>query len=474
MQKSCYQFTIACTLIWTLGCIGSNETNAQNPIYDLAIDNISVFDTRQKTVEENKIVLIQADTIAAVVDANTAYQAERVIEGRGRLVIPGFIDTHTHLHLTYERARDVWPVSLNPDSASHYRAILSEQYLQYGTTSIVDMGQSENYMNTSLHWQHNPSPDFPDIYITGGAMISDEEREPFTSHVEVENAEAAKEKVKSYAKEGVRYIKLYKRLRPPELRAVIAEAQNHGLIVFGHIDDNIVSIQQAMDMGVTHFEHLLSVPASIITYKESYDSLTVKYGVQGIGTLDEYSAAIMFFFEYIKDTPVYEEQLLQLFKRMARENVTLSTTIHVLGATAGKTSFFSSFEHFPERESPLLPGYSDALKLRLSKAFDTMMHFLRVAHEKGVKIRIGTDCKHGGRALLSELMLLYEAGFSVGDILQIATWNGYEALKLLDNYGSIEAGKKANLVIFEKNPFDNYIYFLSEKTVLKDGQLVAF
>jgi imidazolonepropionase-like amidohydrolase len=406
-----------------------------------------------------------------VVDSGTEYDAQQIIEGRGRLAVPGFIDTHTHLHLTLESARDVWPLSLNPDSAGRYRALLSEQYLQHGTTSIVDMGQSERYMDVSLNWQQNPSPHYPNIYVAGGAMISDEEREPFVSHVEIISPEAGKEKVRAYASQGVRHLKLYKWLREPEFKAVVEEARNYDLTLFGHIDNHVVTIQQAMDMGVIHFEHLLSVPASILTYRAHYDSLRVRYGVQGIGTLDEYAAAIMFFFEYMKDKPEYEALLLQLFERMAREEATLSTTIHVMGATAGKTSFFSSFEHYPEREEPLLPGYSDTLKSRLAQAFDTMMHFLKIAHEKGVKIRIGTDCKHGGRALLSELMLLYEAGFSVADILQIATWNGYEALGLLSDYGTISKGKKADLVIFEKDPFEDYTYFLSEKTVIKGGQI---
>ena len=99
------------------------------------------------------------------------------------------------------------------------------------------------------------------------------------------------------------------------------------------------------------------------------------------------------------------------------------------------------------------------------------MSYLKQAHTKGIKIRIGTDCREGGKALLSELLLLHEAGFSTEDILQIATLNGSQAIKTDLNHGSIEIGKKADLVIFDKNPFENYRNFLSEKTVLKDGKI---
>lgn len=103
-----------------------------------------------------------------------------------------------------------------------------------------------------------------------------------------------------------------------------------------------------------------------------------------------------------------------------------------------------------------------------------MMQYLKIAHEKGVTLRIGTDCKHGGKALLSEMMLLAEAGFPMEDILQIATWNGYEVMRLTDRYGSIEPGKKADLVIFNENPFDAYANILSEKVVVKDGTILEF
>jgi imidazolonepropionase-like amidohydrolase len=77
----------------------------------------------------------------------------------------------------------------------------------------------------------------------------------------------------------------------------------------------------------------------------------------------------------------------------------------------------------------------------------------------------------GGKAILSEMLLLHEAGFSIGDILQIATINGAASMDLGNKYGSIKAGKKANLVIFDKNPFENYKNFLSEKIVIKDGKV---
>ena len=474
MQKSVIRFATACLSSWTLFCGGCLAIHAQPFVYDLAIHNVRLFDSRQKVVVPEQTILIQADTIAAVVASEHSFRAHRTIDGEGRLVTPGFIDTHTHLNLVLENETQEWPAGLSPDSSDYYRRIYRDQYLQYGTTTVVDMGMPETWMAETLRWQKSPLPEYPNTFVTGGAMISDEERDTYMNHIEISGAEAGRRKVQQYAESGARHLKLYWRLRLPEMRAIAEEAFRHDLLLFGHIDVNVVSIQQAMHLGIRHFEHFMTLPASIFTWNEHWGKLEEHFGMPGIGTLDEYAAMMIFFFQYISITPAFETKLLHLFDQMAQEDASMSTTIHILGATAERTFFFSSFEHFPERQAPNLPGYSTDTRHQLQGAFDTMMHYLKVAHDRGVTIRIGTDCKDGGKALLSEMMLLAEAGFPMQDVLQIATWNGYKVMRLTDRYGSIEAGKKADLVIFKENPFDKYTNVLSEKVVIKDGVVQTF
>ena len=155
---------------------------------------------------------------------------------------------------------------------------------------------------------------------------------------------------------------------------------------------------------------------------------------------------------------------------MAADSATLSTTIHAFGSYAGRTYFRTFFQSRLHTED-VPEQFTDAQKKRLGEDFDIMMKYLKRAHDKGVKIVIGTDCMDGGKAMISEMLLMYEAGFSINDILQIATINGATSMDLGNKYGSLKPGKKANLVIFDKNPFDNYKNFLSEKIVVKDGKV---
>jgi len=99
-----------------------------------------------------------------------------------------------------------------------------------------------------------------------------------------------------------------------------------------------------------------------------------------------------------------------------------------------------------------------------------MLSYLKIAHDKGIPIRIGTDNREAGKSVISEFNLLSEAGFSTADILQIATWNGAKAMNLEDMYGSVKVGYKADLVLFSENPFNDYNNFNSQKTIIKGGK----
>jgi len=163
-----------------------------------------------------------------------------------------------------------------------------------------------------------------------------------------------------------------------------------------------------------------------------------------------------------------------LFKKIAYSGSSISTTIHALASIADETEIFSSFQTFPLRSQAYLPVYATLQEGDLNSGFNAMMNFIKSAHEHGVKLRIGTDCRHGGQALINELMLLVKAEISIADVLQIATYNGAKSMRIDDKCGIIETGKVADLVLFDKNPFEDYKNLQGEKTIIKMGQIVEF
>lgn len=464
--------------VLTHSCNPTFQNQSKKTVYDfdLAIQNVEIFDSKNKAILSHKTILIKGDSIVDLLDDSQKFISKNTIDGNGRLAVPGFIDTHMHLGQIYGDGANGHQKLLENDDS--FRRVLSDQYLAYGTTTILDMGQYAEWMDVSLDWHKNPAPDYPNLFLSSMKLISSGDGWPYTyeGFKQVMNADDAERTLAEYDHMGIRYIKLYKLLRMPEMKILTDEAKKYRMITFAHTEpnnDNNVTINQAMDLGVRNFEHFYTLAPSVLNLDVDWPKMKEKYNLKEIGSQDEFGAKMIFFFKFIKENPKLSGKLTALIDRLSNEGATLSTTIHPLGSIAGTTypNSFSSWAAFPLRKSAFLPNYTETKKQELKKAFNTMMQVLKEAHDKGVKIRIGTDCRYGGKALLSELMLMSEAQFNMEEILQIATWNGAEAMHILDDYGSIAKGKKADLVLFDNNPFDDYKNLIGGKTVIKGGKV---
>jgi len=472
MKNLSYLFVV---LLFLSACGTTNSSSSNKSTdfksssnYHLVIKNVMLFDSNSKKLHKNKTILINDDTIVAIIDAKQNVKANKIIEGQGKLLVPGFIDTHVHLRQMLNVGRGIAPEYIS-DS---YRNKLSDKCLQFGTTTLVDMGQPEKWMQTTIKWQKNPSPDYPNLFIVGAGMVSNiKNRKVAQHHAVINSKENTIQKIQDYAKLGLNHIKLYRHLNKTEMRLVVSEAKNQYLTINAHVDNNRVTIPEAMEFGVKNFEHFYTLIPSILDYDSHWRKMYDRFNLPKNNFIDNFSASMIFYFQYIKENPELDKKLMDLLKRLGKENISISTTIQPLAAVAGKTDFFSSFNHFPIRKKADLKNYTDVNKKELQTAFDTYMSYIKKANKLGVKLRIGTDNRDAGKSLLSELMVLAKANFSIKDILQIATINGAKAMKIDDQFGSIEVGKKADLVLFDENPFDDYRNFLSKKTIIKSGKV---
>ena len=94
-------------------------------------------------------------------------------------------------------------------------------------------------------------------------------------------------------------------------------------------------------------------------------------------------------------------------------------------------------------------------------------------YEAGIPLAVGSDWLEPGRVSLSEIVLLQRAGIPAAGALAIATLGGAKVIEREAQYGVIEAGRKAQLVIFDRNPLDDIEAVLAGKTVIKDGVVVT-
>ena len=93
------------------------------------------------------------------------------------------------------------------------------------------------------------------------------------------------------------------------------------------------------------------------------------------------------------------------------------------------------------------------------KNFNLWMSFVNEYKNRGGRVTVGSDSgfifQLYGFAYIRELELLREAGFHPLEVIMSATLKGAEALDMDDEIGSIEIGKKADLILVEENPLEN-------------------
>lgn len=459
--------TLKSRLILILSCFGLLCSCQESTIYDLAITNVRVFDSEAKRILHNKSIVISADSIAGILDQNDKVKARNIFNGNNRIACPGFIDTHVHLSDLfggYENAPDY----MNADSLHYYQERIAEEYLKYGVTTVRDAGHTENWLDVSLLLQQHPEPYSPNIIISGGALISDEERESYPGHTEVMNTSDARNKVLEYHELGIRQIKLYWRLREKEMNSIIEVADSLGMNIYGHFDNNVVSIPTALKSGVKHFEHVLTLFKSVFEFQKYWSDFQQNYYKSfpelSFGTLT------LEIFRYVDSVPELDAELNNLISEMAHNQATLSSSLHIFGSFVDKAVYET---HVPVelKRGKRFEDLNETQKERLVEDFELLMRYCKIIHDSGVLLCIGTDCPNGGKALLSELILLNEAGFTMEEILQIATINGAVAIDQGNKFGSIKVGKAADIVVFEKDPFENYENLLSKKTIIKDGRI---
>ncbi|MBI2201414.1 MAG: amidohydrolase family protein, partial [Armatimonadetes bacterium] len=85
----------------------------------------------------------------------------------------------------------------------------------------------------------------------------------------------------------------------------------------------------------------------------------------------------------------------------------------------------------------------------------------------GVKFAVGTDSMHG--LIAYELEWLVRLGVPPAEALLAATRRGAEACRVIDESGTIEPGKRADIVALAANPLEDITALRSVRLVMKDG-----
>ncbi len=273
----------------------------------------------------------------------------------------------------------------------------------------------------------------PQIF-TAGRLIN---ALPFpTRFVEtMANTEAeVREEVKRQADADVDYVKLYVGLYPNLVKTAIDEAHNQGIKVIGHL--YLTSWTDAANLGIDALTH--GVPVNPFLLSKDTREIFIE---NGRGPFDH--------FLWLNLVDLNSTKINEMINALVKNKVPVDPTLSIYEAM---------LKDDPQNQH----------------LWSKVLQLTKILYDHGVTIMSGTDIPNFGLipgvSLHHELELLVKAGINPLNVIKIATSNGAEALGILDDVGTIEAGKQADMIILNANPIRNIRNIGAIEGVVEDGQ----
>lgn len=421
-------------LLWI--CARTPVTAAQiKPV--LVLQHVNVISMSGEAVLQDMQVVVEDDRIVRV--AKVAARVEkraRVIDARGKFLIPGLWDMHVH--------------TIFGDWLPKDENVTLPLFVANGVTGVRDMGGDLDALKSWRRDINSGQLLGPRMVISGPMLDGPVPR--FPSSAPVKNASDAKKIVDELQARGADFIKIQSLIPRDGYFAAAQEANRLGITFVGHVPD-AVRATEAASAGQKSIEHLTGVFEGCSKVEDE-----LMKGPKGPGrfvaTYDATKA----------------KSLIELFAQ--KQTWQVPTLVWEHGQWLIDKSDFTRdplAKYAPvawrDRTWPMFTN--DILKdmdtdpLPVRERFTQMeLDIVQQMHLAGVPFMAGTDTAAGvrvfpGFSLHEELAYFVKAGFTPMEALQTATVNPAKFLGRLSELGTIQEGKLADLVLLNANPLED-------------------
>jgi imidazolonepropionase-like amidohydrolase len=402
-----------------------------------AVVGATLIDGTDRPPVANAAVLVRDGRIAAAGPSDSVRIPAGVprVDGSGKYIIPGLWDMHAH----YEQVE--WgPI-----------------YLAAGITTVRDAGNELDFITAVRDRIRSGDGLGPRLLLAG---IVDGDGPGAIGVTRVNSPEDAARWVAKYHDAGFEQMKIYSSMKPGNVAAVCREAHKLGMTVTGHIPEGM-TIYDGVEAGMDQVNH--------ITY--SFQALfPAGFDFRKAGP-DERLAAV-------RAVDPSGEQGRRLIAFLKEHHTVLDDTVVLYELNAHpQDEPVSAFEPGVANVAPELrqqfagmgvpPARAPLAALNLRKYLD----WIGALHRAGVTLVAGTDQAVPGYSVDRELELYVQAGFTPLEAIQAATIVPARVMKLEAESGTVEAGKRADFDILDRNPLQDIHSVRAVHRVVANGIL---
>lgn len=404
---------------------------AQAPVSEdvTAFVGVNVIPMDSERVLENQTVLVEGDRIVTVGPTGEVEvpAGAQEIDGQDKYLLPGLAEMHGHV-----------PPPEEPEELTEAVLFL---YLAGGVTTVRGMLGAEGQLELRERVQRGELAG-PTLYLAG----------PSFSDGTIDSPEEARERVREQAAEGWDLLKVHPGLTVEEYDAMAETAHEEGMRFAGHVPSD-VGFLHAVRSGQETFDHL----DGMIAYAADEAALN-------------------------------PERLAEVVREMREAGAwavpTMALWEVILGAPEIETlSAYPELRYMPAEE---VEGWTSSYEQRVASSdlaaarreAEQRTQLLGELHRGGVRILMGTDAPQlfsvPGFSIYRELERMLAAGMSPFDILETGTKNVGEYFSEHDQFGLIEPGHRADLLLLDGDPLTDLLPALRNRSgVMVRGEWIA-
>ncbi|WP_299315066.1 amidohydrolase family protein [uncultured Aquimarina sp.] len=363
------------------------------------------------------------------IENSTKVQGIEIIDGGNGYVMPGLIDMHVHIWDRYELGL----------------------YLSNGVTAVRNLWGMP--MHLRIKEAVNNDEIISPIFFTTGPKLTGPE---FIGddNLQLTSPNEAKEKVISYKERGYDFIKTFYGMTEDIFDAVIEQAIISDIDIVAHPSQK-VPYSYHFNPQIKSIEHAEDIIQQPLNYK--LDTLKLKEVINDFSKSKHSS--------FSPTLTVYNN----IYQMLIDDKILMSEQLQFMNPLIKKVDSKAQFERW----------YTAKLKdsstvKTIKNQHDFHLKIIKKLHEAGTTFICGTDAGIGitipGFSIHQELAFYKEAGLSNYEVLKTATVNASKTHSIMNNMGTIEVGKIANLILMDNNPLLDLSALQNPSTVFIKGR----